>query len=100
MSEFVAPDGSRHVLFGEGGGEALAREIGAPLLARIPIEPAVAAGGDTGLPVATTDPHGASGAAFHALAARIATDLLPPVEMSGCTARILDLVEQAGRAES
>ena len=28
---------------------------------------------------------------FHALAARIVTELLPPIEMSGCTARILDL---------
>ena len=35
-------------LFGSGRGQALADEIGAPLLARIPIEAAVAAGGDAG----------------------------------------------------
>ncbi len=51
MSEFVAPDGTRHALFGAGGGAALAREIGVPLVARIPIEPAVSTGGDTGTPI-------------------------------------------------
>ena len=39
MSEFVAPDGQRFALFGSGGG-ALAQEIGAPLVASIPLEPA------------------------------------------------------------
>ena len=34
MSEFVAPDGSRHAVFGEGGGDALSAEIGVPLVAR------------------------------------------------------------------
>ncbi len=55
MSEFVAPDGSRHALFGEGGGAALAEEIGVPLVARIPIEPAVSTGGDVGRPVVLDD---------------------------------------------
>ena len=36
MSEFVAPDGSRHAVFGEGGGDALADEIGVPLVAAHP----------------------------------------------------------------
>src|SRR6185437_11513804 len=44
MSEFVAPDGSRHAVFGRGGGEALAAEIGVPLVARVPIEPGVSSG--------------------------------------------------------
>ncbi|MEX2100590.1 MAG: P-loop NTPase [Acidimicrobiia bacterium] len=97
MSEFVAPDGSRHAIFGSGGGDALAAEIEAPLVARIPIEPAVGTGGDTGMPIALTAPGSAAGAAFHELAARVATDLLPPIEMSSCTARMLDLVEKVGR---
>ncbi len=98
MSEFVAPDGARYALFGSGGGEHLAEEIGAPLVARIPLEPAVSAGGDTGSPVALSAPDSPAGAAFHALAERVATDLLPPIEMSGCTARMLDLLEEVGRA--
>jgi ATP-binding protein involved in chromosome partitioning len=92
MSEFVAPDGSRHALFGEGGGAALAEEIGAPLVARIPIEPAVSSGGDAGRPVALDAPDSAAGKAFAELAGRVVDDLLPPIEMAGCTARILDLV--------
>ena len=94
MSEFVAPDGSRHAVFGEGGGAALAAEIGVPLVARIPIEPAVSSGGDVGRPVALDSPDSPAGRAFAELAARITDDLLPPIEMAGCTARILDLVAQ------
>ena len=61
MSEFVAPDGSRDALFGTGGGAALAEEIGVPLVARIPIEPAVSSGGDTGTPVALGTPDSPAG---------------------------------------
>jgi ATP-binding protein involved in chromosome partitioning len=94
MSEFVTPTGERFALFGEGGGAALSADIGAPLVARVPLEPDVSLGGDAGRPVALTDPTGPAGAAFHALAARVAEELLPPVEMSGCTARILELAGQ------
>src|SRR6187401_2649774 len=38
MSSYVLPDGSRHIVFGEGGGAALAEEVDAPLVARIPLE--------------------------------------------------------------
>ncbi|MEX1006857.1 MAG: Mrp/NBP35 family ATP-binding protein [Acidimicrobiia bacterium] len=95
MSELVLPDGSRHEVFGHGGGDALAAEIGAPLVARIPLEPAVSEGGDTGTPVVLSAPGSPAGAAFLELADRIVTDLLPPIEMSGCTARIFDLIAQA-----
>jgi ATP-binding protein involved in chromosome partitioning len=91
MSAFVTPVGESYALFGEGGGAALAQEIEAPLVARIPLEPAVSAGGDVGRPAALSTPDSPAGAGFHALAARIVTELLPPIEMSGCTARILDL---------
>src|SRR5262245_21190784 len=91
MSELVLPDGSTVEVFGHGGGEALAQEIGAPLVARIPLEPSVSAGGDAGTPVALSAPDGPAGSAFVQLADRVVTELLPPIEMSGCTARILDL---------
>jgi ATP-binding protein involved in chromosome partitioning len=91
MSAFIAPDGTRYPLFGEGGGDALATEIGAPLVAQIPLEPDVSTGADTGVPVALSNPDGVAGAAFHTLAARVVEELLVPVEMSSCTARILNL---------
>ena len=43
MSWFVAPDtGARYEVFAGGGGEMLAAELGVPLLAQVPLEPAVA----------------------------------------------------------
>ncbi|MEI8000841.1 MAG: Mrp/NBP35 family ATP-binding protein [Actinomycetes bacterium] len=95
MSEFVTPSGERFALFGEGGGPALAEEIGVPLVARIPIEPAVSTSGDEGRPVVLHDPDGVAATEFRALAARIVDELLPPLEMGGCTARILAAAEQA-----
>jgi ATP-binding protein involved in chromosome partitioning len=100
MSAFVTPAGESYALFGEGGGAALAQEVEAPLVARIPLEPAVSAGGDAGRPAALSTPDSPAGAGFHALAARIVTELLPPIEMSGCTARILDLAAANLKASS
>jgi ATP-binding protein involved in chromosome partitioning len=91
MSVFVAPDGTSHALFGTGGGAALSAEIGAPLLATVPIEPAVGEGGDSGRPVVLATPDSSAGTAFHALAALVVDEVLPPIEMGGCTARILDI---------
>ncbi len=95
MSVFTDSVGVEHHLFGEGGGERLAAETGAPLLARLPIAPAVSSGGDIGEPAALAEPNSIVGLAFAALAERIATDVLPPVEMSGCTARLLGAIEEA-----
>ena len=50
MSELVTADGDRHAVFGSGGGEELAREVGVPLLVRIPIDATVAHGCDHGEP--------------------------------------------------
>src|SRR6185503_17975995 len=55
MSAFVADDGVSYPLFGEGGGRRLAAQVGVPLLGSIPIDPAVAAGGDAGQPAALAD---------------------------------------------
>lgn len=41
MSWFETPDGERHYLFGQGGGQKLADAIGVPLLAQIPQLPAL-----------------------------------------------------------
>jgi ATP-binding protein involved in chromosome partitioning len=94
MSAFVAPDGSEHALFGSGGGKALAEEAGVPLIGSVPIEPAVSAGGDAGRP-AVLGGDSPAAAAFAVIAQRIVTDIAPPVEMSSCTARLFDLIDQA-----
>jgi ATP-binding protein involved in chromosome partitioning len=88
MSAFVCEHGESYPLFGEGGGEDLAHEAGVPLLGSIPLEPAVAAGGDVGRPVALGD--GPAAEAFRALATRVVEEAVPPVEMAGCSARVLE----------
>ena len=88
MSEFVAPDGSRHSLFGEGGGQQLADDIGAPLLGQVPIEPAVSVNGDQGDPAALGETPAAE--QLRAIARVLAEEYVPPVEMAGCSARMLD----------
>jgi ATP-binding protein involved in chromosome partitioning len=93
MSAYVAPDGSRHEIFGAGGGRQLASEIGAPLVGEIPIEPAVSEGGDAGSPVVLDHPDSLAGVEFRRIARRITDELLPPVDLSGCTARIFELAE-------
>jgi len=93
MSAFTCEHGQSYPLFGSGGGQALAEEVGAPLLARVPLEPGVASGGDTGSPLALAEPQSAAGQAFHLLAHRLATEIMPPVEMAGCTARIFAAAE-------
>jgi ATP-binding protein involved in chromosome partitioning len=55
MSAFICPDcGSEHDLFGSGGGAKIARELGLEVLARVPIEPGIRAGGDAGVPITST----------------------------------------------
>jgi ATP-binding protein involved in chromosome partitioning len=93
MSAFVCEHGTAYPLFGEGGGEALAAEAGAPLLGKVPLEPSVATGGDLGRPAVLGG--GPAAEAFRAIAERVVSEAIPPVEMSGCTARILEAAETA-----
>jgi ATP-binding protein involved in chromosome partitioning len=93
MSEFVAPDGSHHAIFGSGGGRRLAALTGAPLIGEVPIEPAVSKGGDEGRPVVLAEADSPAAKVFEKIAARIIDELLPPVEMAGCTARIFELAQ-------
>ena len=94
MSAFTCDHGQTYTLFGEGGGQLLADELGAPLIGQVPLEPAVSAANDAGMPLALAAPGCQAGVAFAAIAARLADELLPPVDMSGCSARMLAAVEE------
>jgi ATP-binding protein involved in chromosome partitioning len=72
MSWFTGHDGTRYEIFGAGGGEQLARELGIALLGQIPLEPALREGGDSGLPVVVSDPESEVARAFYELAERVA----------------------------
>jgi len=76
MSWFTGVDGTRYELFGSGGGALLAESLGVPLLAQLPLVPAVREGADEGVPVRVRHPGSEAAAAFDALASRI-VDLGP-----------------------
>jgi ATP-binding protein involved in chromosome partitioning len=95
MSTFTCDHGEAYPLFGSGGGLDLATDLGVPLVGQVPLEPAVSAANDAGAPLSVAAPDSGAGAVFAAVAARIADELLPPIDMAGCTARVLAAVESA-----
>ncbi|MEV8218855.1 P-loop NTPase [Microbacterium sp. NPDC077391] len=77
MAAFALPDGTLLDLFGEGGGAAVARALSAdgdevPLLASIPLSPALRRGGDQGIPVVLGEPDDIAARAIVDVAERIA----------------------------
>jgi ATP-binding protein involved in chromosome partitioning len=56
MSGFVTPSGERFAIFGEGGGQLLADDLGVPLLATVPITMPLREQADAGLPLVFSDP--------------------------------------------
>jgi ATP-binding protein involved in chromosome partitioning len=92
MAPFVCEHGTRYALFGEGGGARLAAKLGVPLLGSIPLDPSLAAASDEGRPVAAGD--GPLAEHFAALADRV-VEAAPPLDASGCTARMLERLEEA-----
>jgi ATP-binding protein involved in chromosome partitioning len=71
MSAFVADDGTSYDLFGSGGGQQLADDLGVGLLAQIPLVQALRAGGDMGVPIVVSEPDGPVSLAFQALALKL-----------------------------
>jgi len=73
MSGYVCPRcGTEDALFGQGGGGALAARFGVPLLAEIPIVPAIRETGDAGRPLVAAEPDHPASRCFLALAERVA----------------------------
>jgi ATP-binding protein involved in chromosome partitioning len=88
MSFYVCKHcGERSEIFSHGGGERAAQKLGIPFLGRIPIDPAIRLGGDTGVPIVVADPDSPQAVAFRDIAAKLAAELqsaepsqAPPVE--------------------
>jgi ATP-binding protein involved in chromosome partitioning len=78
-------------IFGRGGGEELAGELGVPLLGSIPLDQAVVSGGDAGKPVVMDDHPGPAAEAIRAVVERV-IEVVPPAEMETCTGRIAKLL--------
>ncbi len=93
MSDFTCEHGGVYAMFGSGGGERLASDLGVPLVGSIPLHPDMAAAGDAGTPVAFGD--GPLAPVFAELARVVAEEVAPVVETSACTARLVERVEAA-----
>ncbi|MGK9219378.1 MULTISPECIES: P-loop NTPase [unclassified Microbacterium] len=79
MAALTLPDGTSLALFGEGGGAAVAAALSAdghevPLLASVPLSPALRAGGDAGDPVVVSHPEDPAAHAIAEVAARLAAE--------------------------
>ena len=80
MSWFVSPEtGQPIAMFGSGGGQSLADELGVPLLGHVPLYPRIVQSGDDGKPIVASDPTSAAAKALDAIATRV-------LERAGVTA--------------
>ena len=88
MSFYVCPHcGERDEIFGAGGGLEAAQTLGVPLLAQVPLMPAMREGGDTGRPIVITDPEAPASVALveaaRALARATKTKVGKPLTLLG-----------------
>jgi ATP-binding protein involved in chromosome partitioning len=76
MSHFVCPECQHEAdIFGHGGGEKMAAELGIPFLGRIPIYQPIREGSDAGVPLMISEPDSPASRAFMAAAERMAAQI-------------------------
>lgn len=73
MSGFTCPEcGTVTHIFHEGGGEAIAQELGVEFLGKVPLDPTVVDCGDDGRPLVLAAPESSAAAAYRSIATRLA----------------------------
>jgi ATP-binding protein involved in chromosome partitioning len=75
MSYFTGDDGKQYRIFGEGGGEMLARKFNTKLMTQMPLLPKIREGGDEGKPIVLKDPTTESARLFRELARKVAQEV-------------------------
>jgi ATP-binding protein involved in chromosome partitioning len=76
MSYYACPNCHHEAdLFGHGGGETLASDMGVPFLGRLPIYQPIREGGDTGVPLVVSEPASSAARAFLTVAERTAAQV-------------------------
>ncbi len=77
MSYFTPPDlpDRKYYIFGRGGGERTAKELGVEFLGEVPIDPRVVEGGDAGKPIVLHAPESDAARAFREIAGTLARKL-------------------------
>lgn len=93
MSDFTCEHGTSYSLFGSGGGQRLAENLGVPFIGSIPLDPQIVSGGDAGAPIALGE--STTAREIHKIAERITTEIAPLAQVQGCTARLLAALDEA-----
>jgi ATP-binding protein involved in chromosome partitioning len=76
MSYLEAADGTRQMLFGEGGGSEIAQSLETELLGQLPIDPNIRIGCDKGIPIVVSDPESKAAQEFMEIARQILSNLM------------------------
>jgi ATP-binding protein involved in chromosome partitioning len=77
MSWFRGDDGKEYQLFGAGGGQELADDLGVPLLGKVPLVPQLREGSDSGSPIVVSDPDDEASQVFRSIAHSLTHELAP-----------------------
>jgi ATP-binding protein involved in chromosome partitioning len=78
MSSFICPHcGKTSDIFGHGGAEDEARKLKVPFLGAVPLHMDIRLNSDAGTPVMESDPDGPHAAIYHAIAMKVAAQLIP-----------------------
>ena len=76
MSHFICPNCEHEAdIFGHGGGQTMAEQLGVPFIGRIPIYQPIREGGDSGVPLMMSEPNSPAAKAFMAAAERVAAQI-------------------------
>jgi ATP-binding protein involved in chromosome partitioning len=77
MSYFTPPDlpDRKYYIFGQGGGERTAREIGVDFLGEVPMDPRVVEGGDKGRPILLEAPDSPASEAIRSISGQVVRKL-------------------------
>lgn len=99
MSGFTCDHGEYYPLFGQGGGQEVADQLGTSLIGQIPFTPAIAQLGDQGKTVIEVDAlhehQVLATQAINSLAKKLINDIVPLYEVESCSARMLNAINDA-----
>jgi len=93
MSYFENNEGKKYNIFGDGGGDNLAKQFGLDVLAKIPISEDTNSDADSGAPLLLQQKDSPTKLALQKLVETI-SEKLPPIEDESCTGRLAKVFEE------
>ena len=93
MSYFENNEGKKYTIFGDGGGDNLAKQFGLDVLAKIPISEDTNSDADSGTPLLLQEKDSPTKLALQKLVETI-SEKLPPIEDESCTGRLAKVFEE------